>query len=165
MLSLICAVARNGVIGRAGELPWHLPADLAHFKRVTWGKPIAMGRRTHESIGRALPGRRNIVVTRRRSYRPEGCETAPGLDAARALCEGKDELIVIGGAMLYAEALPHASRIYLTRVRAEVEGDVRFPDFDPDEWVEVERADHPRDERHAHAFSIAMLERRHEPVR
>ena len=168
MLSLICAVARNGVIGSKGTLPWHLPADLVHFKRTTWGKPVVMGRRTYESLGRALPGRRNVVLTRRVSFRaPPDCEIAPDLDAARALCEGeeRDEWLVIGGAMLYAEALPRACRMYLTRVLAEVEGDARFPEFDPDEWREVACIDHPRDARHAHAFRIATLERRGEPPR
>ena len=165
MLSVICAVARNGTIGRDGGLPWRLPADLAHFKRVTWGKPILMGRRTHESIGRALPGRRNVVLTSRPDFRPEGCETARDLAGALALCGDAAELVAIGGALLYAEALPRARRLYLTRVHADVEGDVRFPAFDAGEWREVERSDHPRDERHAHAFSIATLERLGEPPR
>ena len=160
MLSLICAVARNGVIGRGGKLPWQLPADLAQFKRVTWGKPIVMGRRTHESIGRALPGRRNIVVTSHRDFHPADCETVPDLAAARALCGGEIEWVVIGGASLFAEALPQAQRMHLTRVHADVDGDVWFPAFEPGEWRELSRLDHPRDERHAHAFSMVTLERR-----
>ena len=160
MLSIIAAVARNGVIGRKGGLPWNLPADLAHFKRTTLGKPLIMGRRTHASIGRALSGRRNLVVTRHPRWVAHGCETYASLDEALAACGEAAEVMVIGGASLYAEALPRARRLYLTRVHASVEGDVFFPEIDLDEWVEIAHLEHPADARHAHAFSIVTLERR-----
>lgn len=160
MLALICAVARNGVIGKGGSLPWHLPDDLAHFKRTTMGKPIILGRRTHESIGQALPGRRNIVVTRNPGFRAEGCETVASLAEALQACGDAPESVVVGGAALYAEALPQADCIYLTRVEADAEGDVLFPVWNPAEWVETTQVHHPADERHAHAFTITTLERR-----
>jgi dihydrofolate reductase len=160
VLSLIVAVARNGVIGRGGKLPWHLPDELAHFKRTTLGHPVIMGRRTWESLPRALPGRRNLVVTRSRGYRAEGAEVFDSLDTALAACEPGSDPIVIGGAELYAAALPRAQRIYLTRVHADVEGDSHLAPFAERDFVEVARLEHPADERHAFAFSIATLERR-----
>jgi len=160
MLSLICAVARNGVIGRAGGLPWHLPDDLAHFKRVTLGHPVIMGRRTWESLPRALPGRRNLVVTRTPGYAAPGAEVFASLEQALAACDADAQPVVIGGAALYAAALPLAQRIHLTRVHADVEGDVRFPAFPEQDFEEVERLEHAADARHAHAFSICTLERR-----
>jgi dihydrofolate reductase len=160
LLSLICAVARNGVIGREGRLPWHLPDDLAHFKRTTLGRPVIMGRRTWESLGRALPGRRNLVVTRTPGYAAPGAEVFASLDAALAACGEASDPVVIGGAELYAAALPRAQRIYLTRVHADVEGDVFFPPFAADDFAEVARVEHAADARHAHAFSIVTLERR-----
>jgi dihydrofolate reductase len=164
VLSIICAVARNGVIGRGGRLPWHLPDDLAHFKRVTLGRPVIMGRRTWESLPRALPGRRNLVVTRAPGYAARGAEVFASLDAALATCGEASDPVVIGGAELYAEALPRARRIYLTRVNAEVEGDVYFPPFPEAEYAEIERIEHAADARHAFAFSIATLERRAQEV-
>jgi dihydrofolate reductase len=160
VLSLICAVARNGVIGRGGRLPWYLPDDLAHFKRTTLGHPVIMGRRTWESLARALPGRRNLVVTRTRGYRAEGAEVFDSLDAALAACGPGSDPLVIGGAELYAAALPRAQRIHLTRVHADVEGDTCFPPFAEGDFVELERIEHPADARHAFAFSIVTLERR-----
>ena len=160
MLSLICALATNRVIGREGGLPWRLPDDLAHFKRTTMGKPVIMGRKTHESLVRPLPGRRNIVVTRNPDLRPEGFEVCRNLDEALARCIEAAERVVIGGASLYAEALPRTQRMYLTYVHAEIDGDVQFPAYDPADWREVSREDHEADQRHAHAFSIVTLERR-----
>jgi len=157
--SLIVAMAVNRVIGRAEALPWRLPADLAHFKRVTMGRPVIMGRRTWESIGRALPGRRNIVVTRTPGYAAPGCEVVDSLEAAWRAAAGADEAFVIGGGALYEEALASADRIYLTEVEGEVEGDTRFPDFDRSRWREVELARQPADERHAHALRFLLLER------
>jgi dihydrofolate reductase len=140
-LGLIAAVARNGVIGRGNALPWHVPEDLKHFRQVTTGHAILMGRRTHESIGRPLPGRRNIVVSRQPDLRIEGCEVAPSLEAAIGLArQGGDEMpMVIGGAAVYRDALPHATRLYLTEIDRDVEGDVFFPSFDRDAFDEVER--------------------------
>lgn len=159
MISLIVAVARNGVIGVKGELPWHLPQDLAHFKRATLGKPIIMGRKTHESIGRALPQRENIVVTRNPSLVAPGCRVAESLDAALAQCAAEQEKVVIGGAALYAEALPRAKVLYLTRVHVDLVGDAFFPELDLSQWREITRREFEPDERHAHAFSITTLAR------
>ncbi len=160
MISLIVAVARNGVIGVKGELPWHLPQDLAHFKRTTLGKPIIMGRKTHESIGRALPHRENIVVSRDPRLVAPGCRVAESLDAALALCEEEQEKVVIGGATLYAEALPRTEVLYLTRVHVDLVGDAFFPELDLSQWREITRREFEPDERHAHAFSITTLARR-----
>ncbi|MGM0577785.1 MAG: dihydrofolate reductase [Myxococcota bacterium] len=139
-LVLVVAVSRNGVIGKDGGLPWHIPGDLKHFKRNTMGHAIIMGRRTWESIGRPLPGRRNIVVSRRRDLEIPGCEVAHDLDEALALARTEDDAPrVIGGASLYEEALPRATRLLLTEVDRDVEGDTFFPEFERSEWVEVER--------------------------
>ena len=158
-VSIIVARARNGVIGREGALPWRLPADLRHFRETTMGKPVIMGRRTWESIGRPLPGRRNIVVTRQSNYHAVGAEIASSWDAALALAGDAPEVMVIGGAALYREALPIAHRIYLTDVQASVEGDTRFPDLDAREWREVERRAVPPDDRNAWACAFVVLER------
>jgi dihydrofolate reductase len=160
VISLIVAVADNGVIGRGGSLPWHLPDDLAHFKRTTLGKPVIMGRRTFVSIGRALPGRQNVVVSRDPGFTARGCLVARDLDEALGLHSTAPEQLVIGGASLYEEALPRAQRIYLTRVHASPAGDVYFPKLDPGEWGESLVTEHPADARHAHAFSIHLLVRR-----
>jgi dihydrofolate reductase len=140
-LGLIAAVARNGVIGRGNALPWHVPEDLKHFRRVTTGHAILMGRRTHESIGRPLPGRRNIVVSRQPDLRIEGCEVASRPEAAIDLArEGGDPMpMVIGGAALYRDALPLATHLFLTEIDRDVEGDVFFPAFDRSAFDEVER--------------------------
>lgn len=131
---LVAAVARNGVIGARGKLPWHLPEDLAHFKRTTLGRPIVMGRRTWDSLGRALPGRRNVVVTRRADFPAPGAETASTLQEAIARCAGADAVFVIGGAELYRAALPLADAMELTEIGRDYEGDTRFPDWDRADW-------------------------------
>lgn len=161
-VTLVVAAALNGVIGRDGGLPWHLPADLAHFKRVTLGRPVLMGRRTHESIGRPLPGRLNLVLSRDPDYRPDGCRRVGSMDEAAALAaaEGADELMVIGGAGVYAEALPRADRILLTRVHAAPRGDTFLPAIDPGEWRETDRQERPADDRNPFALSFIQLRRR-----
>ncbi|TNF35149.1 MAG: dihydrofolate reductase [Gammaproteobacteria bacterium] len=139
-VALIVGMAENGVIGRDNTLPWHLPADLQYFKRMTLGKPIIMGRKTFESIGRPLPGRTNIVLTRQPGFAPAGVVVAANLDEAlrlgqaQAARDGADEVMVIGGAAVYAEALPVADRLYITRVHLSPEGDARFPEPDPRQW-------------------------------
>jgi len=158
--SLVVAMARNRVIGRDNALPWRLPADLAYFKRVTMGHPIVMGRRTYESIGKALPGRLNIVVSRNPEFRAPGCTVVDSLDEAWRAAGDAPEVCVIGGTSLFAEALPVADRIHLTEVDAEVPGDTWFPEFDRGEWTEREVERHARDERHAHPFRIVVLERK-----
>ena len=155
-LCVIAAVARNGVIGRDGRLPWHLPGDLAHFKRTTLGHCLVMGRRTWESLPGALPGRRSVVVSRNAAYRADGAVVVGDLDAAlaeaaRLACE---RVLVAGGAELYAQALPRAERLWLTRVDADVEGDVRFPAWDPTGWQLVASRSHAADERNALPFTI-----------
>lgn len=153
-------MARNRVIGRDNALPWHLPADLAHFKRVTMGHPIVMGRRTFESIGKALPGRMNIVLSRDPSYVAPGCSVVRSLDEAWKAAGDAGEVSIIGGSSLFAEALPIADVIHLTEVEADVPGDTYFPPFDRGEWQETEVARHPADERHAYPMRILRLERR-----
>ena len=141
-ICLIAAMAANRVIGRNNALPWHLPADLKRFKALTMGHPVVMGRKTYESIGRPLPGRRNLVITRQRGYRAVGCEVIHSLDAALASCAGAAEIFVIGGAELYREALPRAHCMEFTEIGAEFEGDARFPLFESGEWREVRREVH-----------------------
>lgn len=160
-LSLIAAVASNGVIGRDGGLPWHLPADLARFKALTMGHHLIVGRRTWESIGRSLPGRRMVVVSGGSPQLPPEVRQAPSLAAALRLAEraGEDEAFVGGGAALFAEALPRADRLYLTRVLAAVPGDVHLPPIDEAAWRETSREHHPADERHAYPFVFVTLER------
>lgn len=142
MLSLIAAMDRNRLIGNTGALPWRLSEDLKWFKRVTMGKPIVMGRKTYESIGRPLPGRLNIVISRDPSYKAEGCEGAVDLDGALALTEEAPEVMVIGGAQIYEQVLPRADRMYLTLIDAVFEGDAWFPRYNADEWRELERETH-----------------------
>lgn len=139
-LSLIAAVAANGVIGSDNALPWRLPEDLKRFKALTTGHPVIMGRKTFESIGRPLPGRRNIVISRNEGYKADGCEVATSLSAALNSCRaGSNEIFVIGGAQIYAEALPQAQRLYLTEIRRDFAGDARFPTFDRHHWQEISR--------------------------
>lgn len=137
LVSMIAALARNGVIGKDNGLPWRLPSDLKRFKSITMGKPIIMGRRTHESIGRPLPGRHNIVVTRNEGYRSEGCTVVHSVREALESAAGSEEVVIIGGAELYAQFFPRASRLYLTLIDREFEGDTYFPEFDRNQWVEV----------------------------
>lgn len=160
VVSLVVAMARNRVIGRANRLPWHLPAELAHFKRVTMGRPIVMGRRTFESIGKALPGRLNIVVSRNRAFLATGCVVVASLEAAVTAAGDAEEMCVIGGTSLFREALAIAHRIHLTRVEADVPGDTYFPEFDLSQWNEKEITHHAADDRHAFPFTILQLDRR-----
>lgn len=160
IVSLVVAVAENGVIGKDGQLPWRLPDDLKRFKAITEGHAVLMGRITHESIGRPLPGRQNIVISRGLAAAPQGCDLARSLDEAVAMVTRRDECFVIGGARLYAEALRRANRIHLTRVHAVVEGDVKFPEFESSRWRETSREPHPADARHEFAFDFVTLERK-----
>ena len=158
--SLVVAVAANRVIGRDNALPWRLPADLAHFKKVTMGHPIVMGRRTYESIGKPLPGRKNIVVTRNRAFQAPGCTVVQSLEDAWKAAGDAEEVCVIGGTSLFEEALPIADVIHLTQVEAVVEGDTYFPEFDRSQWREKEIARHDADARHAYPIRILELERK-----
>ena len=159
IISLIVAMDRRGVIGAGGALPWRLSDDLRHFKAITMGKPLIMGRKTHESIARPLPGRQNIVLTRQRGYKAQGCTVVHDVEDALAAGAGFEEVMVMGGAALYEQFLPRAARIYLTRVEAEVDGDTWFPPFDASAWNEIERRDHPADERNEHPYSFRVLEK------
>ena len=158
---LIAAVAKNNVIGVGGRLPWHLPADLAHFQALTLGKPVIMGRKTFESLPRRpLPDRLNIVLARDQNYPvPAGCTVFTSLKEAIKHTDAK-QIFIIGGASVYAQALPFAERIYLTRVDCEPKGDVFFPILNPAEWEEVEREDHAADEKNPYNYSFLTLKRR-----
>ena len=158
-VSIVVATDDHGGIGYEGRLPWHLPNDLKRFKALTLGKPVIMGRRTHESIGRALPGRTNIVVSRQPGLEIEGCTVVPGFEAALAAAAGAEEACVIGGAEIYRLALPSADTLHLTRVHATVDADTHFPAIDASEWEEIAREDCLPDERHAHAYSFVTLRR------
>lgn len=160
-LELVVARARNQVIGRAGGLPWHLPDDLRQFRALTWGRPILMGRSTHESIGRALPGRRNLVLSRQPGYRGQpAAEVHADLDSALDACAGEAAVMVIGGAALYALTLPLARRLLLTEVEAEVAGDTFLPPVDLSAYECVGEWHHPADGHHAHAFTLRDWRRR-----
>ncbi|MBL0480370.1 type 3 dihydrofolate reductase [Aeromonas veronii] len=161
-ISMIAAMAHDRVIGKDNQMPWHLPADLAHFKRVTLGKPVLMGRKTFESIGRPLPGRRNLVISRNPGYQAEGIEVVGSVEAALALLAGSsvEELMVIGGGHLYAEMLPSADCLYLTQIDLAVEGDTRFPAFDDGQWQRVDCESHPADEKNPHPYSFETWQRR-----
>ena len=161
-ITLVVAVADNGVIGHQGRMPWHLPADLAHFKLLTWGKPIVMGRKTYESIGRPLPGRTNVVVTRDAAWSHPGVVVAHSLEAAfiaAAGAPGAPEVMVIGGAQLYAESLPRASRVEFTQVHGSPAGDTHWPALDLKQWREIARHEHAADARNAFALTFLTYER------
>ncbi len=158
-ISLIVAMASNRVIGHDGRLPWHLPADLRFFKTTTMGHPIVMGRRTYESIGRPLPGRRSLVLSRDRTYSGEGIEVYGSLDNALAACNDGSEVFVIGGASVYAAALPRAVRLWLTRVHAVLEGDTWLPEFEKTGWRLDWSESRAADQDHAHPFTFERWER------
>lgn len=161
MVSFVVAAAENGVIGRDNQLIWHLPADLKHFKQLTQGHPVVMGRRTYESIGRPLPNRTNLIVTRQQDWQAANCEVLYSLPAALERASQLDEeVFVIGGAEIYRQALPAADVIYLTEVHHDFEGDVTFPELDHAIWREESRQRHEVDEKHAYPFSFVTLRRR-----
>tara|TARA_E500000305_G_scaffold91226_1_gene78910 strand:+ start:1021 stop:1551 length:531 start_codon:yes stop_codon:yes gene_type:complete len=161
---IVVAMSDNGVIGDGEKMPWHLPADLKRVKRMTMGKPLVMGRKTYQSIGKPLPGRTNIVVTRDRGFKAEGIEVLHDLDEALdvarrvALTDGVDEIIIFGGAEIYRQAFDKVQRLQLTEIHVDVEGQTRFPDFDRAEWHETGREDHPAD-GDVPAHSFVTLER------
>jgi dihydrofolate reductase len=159
-VTLILARARNGVIGAGGGLPWRLPEDLQFFKRTTMGHPIVMGRKTWESIGRPLPGRRSVVVTRDRGYAAPGAEVVHSLDEAIRRCADTDEIFVIGGAQLYADALPRADRLLLTEIDADFDGDTFLPAPAPEAWTESSREHHPPTDRRTFGYAFVDYRRR-----
>ena len=159
-LSIIVAMDRNRVIGKGDALPWHISEDLKHFKKITMGKPIIMGRKTHESIGRPLPGRENIILTRDRSYKAEGCTVLHSMDDIFEHCKDIEEVMITGGAEIYKLALDQVSNLYLTEVHAEVEGDTYFPEFERSKWKEISREDHKADEKNEFNYSFLVLEKK-----
>ncbi len=159
MISIIVAVAENGVIGDKNALLWHISEDLKHFKALTTGHPVVMGRKTYESLGRPLPNRPNVVISRQELELP-GCRVVHSLSEAVALFPAGEEVFVIGGAQIYAEALPLADRFYLTRVQHSYEGDTRFPAWDASHWRLVASESFPRGEKYPHPFLFETYERR-----
>jgi dihydrofolate reductase len=158
-ISLIVAMAKNRVIGADNKIPWHLPNELKLFKRLTMGHHIVMGRKTHESIGRLLPGRTTVIVTRQHDYAVPGAIVAHSTPEALKACKGDDEAFVIGGADLFRDTLPVADRLYLTIVDAEPKGDVFMPELDMSAWRESSSETFPADEKHAHAYRFAIYDR------
>lgn len=159
MISIIVATAQDGVIGKTGGIPWYLPADLAHFKTITMGHPIVMGRVTHESIDKALPGRINIVITRSASYSAKGCRVVHSLDEALKLVRTEAEVFIIGGDSIYQQALQRTDRLYLTEIDAKIDGD-KFFHYGPKEWQEVSREAHQMDDKNPYDYAFIVLERK-----
>jgi dihydrofolate reductase len=159
LISAVVAISENRAIGKDNQLLWHLPSDLKHFKQITLGKPILMGRKTYQSIGRPLPGRKNIIITRDKNFNAEGCEVVHSIQAALELVRDQEEVCVIGGAELYRQMLPNTQRIYMTIVHHTFSGDVFFPELNLSEWKEVERVECSSDEKNEYACSFLKLER------
>lgn len=160
MISIIVATSMNDVIGIRGDLPWKLSDDLKRFKQLTMGKPIVMGRLTWESIGRPLPGRQNIVLTQQAGYAADGCDVAASPAEALAAAAEAEEIMIIGGGQIYALFLPKASRLYVTRVQASIDGDAFFPGIDETTWQLVDRVPHAADDANEYAFEFRTYERR-----
>lgn len=160
MIAIVVAAAKNGAIGKDNRLLWHLPDDLKFFKRVTTGHPVLMGRNTYEAIGKPLPNRRNIIITRRNDFSAEGCEIAHSIEDALQLVDGDEEIMIVGGADIYQQILPETDRVYLTIVDAEPEADRYFPELMPDEWTLVDDIPHEKDEKHAYSFRIQTWDRK-----
>ena len=166
ILSMIVATAENNIIGKDNTMPWHLPADLAYFKKVTLGKPIIMGRKTYESIGRPLPGRRNIVISRDEGYSAEGIDTVTSVEQALSLVDGSDgneavdEIMVIGGGAIYKHCLPNADRLYVTHIKAAIDGDTKFPKYDEIDWRKTVSELRVSDEKNAYDLDFCVYERK-----
>jgi len=160
VVSIIAAMDRDRLIGNKNQLPWHLPADLAHFKRVTMGKPVIMGRKTFESIGRALPGRTNIIITRSGDFHADGVVQAHSLQQALGLVSDQDEAMIIGGGSIYQQALPVADRLYLTYVENSFEGDAWFPVFDKGQWRVIAEEQHAADEKNKDDYRFVTYQRK-----
>ena len=156
---LVAAVGENGEMGRNNELLWHLPGDLPRFKEITMGSPIIMGRKTYESIGRPLPGRTSVIVTRQPEYQAEGCLIAHSLESALALCRQDEEVFISGGTAVYEASLPYADRIYLTVIHHDFEGDTPLFKFDRAAWQEVSREDFEADEKNPYGYSYLLYEK------
>lgn len=160
LISFIWGQDRNRLIGRDNSLPWRLPADMAWFKKSTMGKPILMGRKTYESIGRPLPGRTNLILSRQADLQIDGCTVIHSLDEAKAAVPRADEIMVMGGAEIYALLFNQAKRLYITEIDAEFEGDAWFPEFERGQWKEIFRESHHPDEKNAYPYAFTILERK-----
>ncbi|MDF1655406.1 MAG: type 3 dihydrofolate reductase [Coxiellaceae bacterium] len=159
MLALIAAMAHQRVIGLKGDMPWHMPEDLKHFKNMTAGKTVIMGRKTFDSIGKPLPKRRNIVISRQADLVIDGCDVFNDLQQAIASCDAQEDIMIVGGSTLYEQALPFADRLYLTFIDADVEGDTFFPAWDSDEWQLVDRMECSADKENPYDYQFVTLER------
>jgi len=160
IISFIAAMDKNRVIGKDNSLPWNMPADMKHFKDLTLGKPIVMGRKTYETIGKPLPNRKNIIITRDQDYKAEGCIVAHSIEESLQSAENAEEVMVIGGANIYKQFLPRTDKIYLTIIEHDFEGDTYFPEYNEDEWKEVEREEHKADEENEYDYVFITLERK-----
>ena len=158
--SFVVAVSNNNVIGKDNKLPWHLPADLKFFKRLTTGHHIIMGRKTFESFGKPLPDRTSVVITRQKKYHPEGCVVVHSLEEALKIASDEKEALIIGGAEIFKQAMPIADRIYLTRIKENFEGDTFFPELNKEEWILKEKKDFEPDEKNKYAYSFCIYERK-----
>ncbi len=158
-LSIVVAMDENRLIGKDNKLPWHLPADLAYFKKITTGKSIVMGRKTYDSIGRPLPNRRNIVISRNSKTLITGCEVLTSIDEVLSTTKDEDEVMIIGGASLCEQLLPQVSRLYITKIEGEFDGDVYFPEYDESDWHQVSYESHLPDDSNQHAYHFLVLER------
>jgi len=156
---MVVATANNRVIGKDNDMPWHLPADLAYFKQTTLGKPIIMGRKTYESIGRPLPGRQNIVISRDVNYQAEGVNVVSSVDAALALVTDVEEVMVIGGGAIYEHCLPAAHRLYITHIEAEIQGDTQFPFYDTNVWKKISSSKRLADDKNAYNLDFCIYEK------
>ncbi|MEO1766054.1 dihydrofolate reductase [Thiobacter aerophilum] len=159
-VSIIAAMAANRVIGKGNRLPWHLPEDLQHFKTLTMGHHIVMGRKTYDSIGRPLPGRTTVIVTRRPDYAAPDCIAVNSIDAALSVCHGDAEVFFVGGAEIYAQVLPIADRLYLTEIKRDFAGDARFPSFDSADWQEVSRERHVKENGEPFEYHFVIYDRK-----
>lgn len=158
-LALIVAMDENGLIGKSNNLPWRLSADLQYFRKITMAKPIIMGRKTYESIGRPLPGRQNIIITKNQAYQAQNCTVVCSIDEALHITSAADEVMVMGGGSLYAQLLPHAHKLYLTLVHAKLEGDTWFPKWCLDDWQQLSREDHIADDVNDYPYSFIVYQR------
>ncbi|MDC1449811.1 type 3 dihydrofolate reductase [Candidatus Thioglobus sp.] len=158
-LSIVVAMDENRLIGKDNKLPWHLPADLAYFKKITTGKSIVMGRKTYDSIGRPLPNRRNIVISRNSKTLITGCEVITSIDEVLSITKDEDEVMIIGGASLCEQLLPQVSRLYITKIEGKFDGDIHFPEYDESDWRQVSCETHLPDALNKHAYHFLVLER------